>query len=172
MVMMKKKINYETILYGAFALIIVLFFLFMPILYVDTDNDFYANGYRILVGSYLQVPSDIDPEVIETVTLLRTSSFNFCAILFPIGTFLFYRIVSSAPAKRFSAFLCGVVGFLYILFIPVMANYWRNRNFQIDIYQSWGWYVVIVVYLAYLVFIIVDLILTIKKEKKELSIEE
>ena len=80
--MMKKKINYGTILYGAFALIIVLFFLFMPILYVDTDNDFYANGYRILVGSYLQVPSDIDPEVIETVTLLRTSSFNFCAILF------------------------------------------------------------------------------------------
>ena len=53
-----------------------------------------------------------------------------------------------------------------------MANYWRNRNFQIDIYQSWGWYVVIVVYLAYLVFIIVDLILTIKKEKRELSIEE
>ena len=104
MVMMKKKINYGTVLYGAFALIIVLFFLFMPILYVDTDNDFYANGYRILVGSYLQVPSDIDPEVMETVTLLRTSSFNFCAILFPIGTFLFYRIVSSAPAKRFSAF--------------------------------------------------------------------
>ena len=95
--MMKKKINYGTILYGAFALIIVLFFLFMPILYVDTDNDFYANGYRILVGSYLQVPSDIDPEVIETVTLLRTSSFNFCAILFPIGTFLFYRI-SLIPA--------------------------------------------------------------------------
>ena len=89
-----------------------------------------------------------------------------------LETFLFYRIVSSAPAKRFSAFLCGVVGFLYILFIPVMANYWRNRNFQIDIYQSWGWYVVIVVYLAYLVFIIVDLILTIKKEKRELSIEE
>ena len=100
--------------------VIVLFFFFIPILYVYTFNDFYANGYRILVGSYLQVPSDIDPEVMETVTLLRTSSFNFCAILFPIGTFLFYRIVSSAPAKRFSAFLCGVVGFLYILLIVLL----------------------------------------------------
>lgn len=43
----------------------------MPILYVDTDNDFYANGYRILVGSYLQVPSDIDPEVMESDDLIK-----------------------------------------------------------------------------------------------------
>ncbi len=171
MISMKKKIDYNTIIYGSFSLIIILFFLFMPIIYVKTDQSFYANGYRILVGSYLKVPSEIDEEILETVTLLKTSSFNFCAILFPIGSFLFYRIISSAPAKRLSAFLSGVAGFLYILFIPVMANYWRNRNYQIDISQSWGWYVVLAVYFLFLIYIIVDLILVLKKEKKELPIE-
>ena len=169
--MEKKKINIGTIIYGTFSLLIVLLFLFLPILYVKADQSFYANGYRILAGSYLKIPSETDPNIMQTIVLLKTSSFNFVAILFPIGTFLFYHIISSAPAKRFSAFISAVIGFLYILFIPVIANYWRNRNYTIDINKTWGWYVVIVLYFIYLVFIIVDLVLVLKKEKKALSNE-
>ncbi len=170
--MNKKKMDKMMFVYLGISLIIVILFLTLPIIYVDTDQSFYANGFRILAGTYRKVPSESNPKVIETITILKTSSFNFCAILFPIGSFLFYKTVSNKPMKRLSAFLCAVVGFIYILFIPIMANSWRNLMYlKMDISRAWGWIVVSLIYLAYLIFIIIDLIITLKKEKKELPVQ-
>ena len=160
--MKNKKWTYNTIIYGVVSLLLIILYLFLPL---DTIKDFNANGLKILMGTYEQ-KSIGSPRII-----LSTSSFNFIPVLFTLAIFLFYLIVSSEPVKRLSSLIVGMISFLYIILIPVIAFYWRNLNYdqQMDITKAWGWYVLIAIYFAFIIYMLIDLILTIKKEKMKLS---
>lgn len=164
----EKKWTKHEIIYGCISALIIILFLCLPILHIDTiRDDFNINGFKILAGSYDKLPSPTDENVLITTIVLKTSAANFLAILMPIGGFLFYKIVSSKPAKRFASFICNAIGLVYITLIPVFAFYWRNLNYgNIDITKIWGWFVVVIIYLAYVVILFIDLVKIIKKEKK------
>lgn len=166
--MKNKKLTLNTILYGVVSLILIVLYLVLPLFKVDTIHDFNVNGFKLLTGTYEKQQIG-GPRVI-----LGTSSFNFIPVLFPVAIFFFYLILSSDPVKKLSSLIAGIVSFAYVVFVPVIAFSLRNLNYdsRMDITKSWGWYVLISIYLVFVIYMLVDLILTIRNEKKKLSEEE
>ena len=88
----EKKWTKHEIIYGCISALIIILFLCLPILHIDTiRDDFNINGFKILAGSYDKLPSPTDENVLITTIVLKTSAANFLAILMPIGGFLFYK---------------------------------------------------------------------------------